>query len=108
MISPSLKWETVTVHRPGDPVPDGQGGWEPGQPSTHTVDCQVQPLTVRDELVARTEGANLTFALFAAYDADIRFTDDIEFRGGMATVEGVRTSVKPGVYKRVLIKERQE
>jgi hypothetical protein len=103
-----MKWETVTVWRSGDPVHDGQGGWEPSEKTSHTVRGQVQPLSVRDELVARTDGANLTYAFFCDYDADIRFPDEVEFRDGPATVEGIRTSVKDGVYKRVLLKVRQE
>lgn len=107
-MNPVLKWDTLTVEREGEPVPDGQGGTKPGSTTTHEITGQLQPLSMHTEVVARTETAEVMWAFFCDYDADVVKGDTGTVRGFAVEVEGLRSSPKPGVFKRVTLKEPQQ
>lgn len=107
-MNPTLKWDTLTVEREGDPVSDGQGGTMPGPTTTHDVAGQLQPLSMHTEVIARTETAEVMWAFFCEYDADVRKGDTGTVRGFAVEVEGVRSGPKPGVFKRVTLLEPQQ
>lgn len=108
-VTPRLYSETVTIVRPGAPVSDGQGGWRDGPAVEVEVDATVQPLTVRDALIARQEGATVTHTMFAPWGTDVRRGDTMVApdRGFEAEVVGIRRSAKPGHHLRVSLEERQ-
>lgn len=108
-VTPALLSETVVVSRPGPPVSDGAGSWADGPAETVEVAATVHPLTVRDALIARQEGATVTHTMFCAWDADVRRGDTVEVadRGFHAEVIGIRRSALPGHHMRVSLEERQ-
>jgi hypothetical protein len=109
-ITPRLfKMETVNRVRDGDLVSDGQGGWTPGPPVVTEMEGLIQPLSVRDALIARQEGVTVTHTLFAPWGDDWKRGDTVQAitRGFEAEVTGVRKSAKPGHHQRVQLEERQ-
>jgi hypothetical protein len=108
-VSPSFYPDQVAMDLPGTPVSDGQGGWTDGEPTTVEFRGNLQPLTVRDEVVARQDGANVTHTVFC--DADVPAVRGAVVRVAAREFEGValgvRRSSKPGHHMRITVEERQ-
>lgn len=104
-----LQTETVKRVRPDGRVTDGQGGWQPGPDVVTVMEGAVQPLTLRDALIARQQGSTVTHVGFFAWDADWVRGDRLVAvdRGFEAEVIGVRRSSKPGHHLRINLEERQ-
>lgn len=104
-----LRMEKVNRVRPGEPVSDGSGGWSDGPPDVTEVEAAIQPLTMRDALIARQEGSTVSHVMFCEWDADWERGDTVQAvtREFEAEVLGVRRSSKPGHHMRVNLEERQ-
>ena len=71
MIDPGKMNRRVTIETAGAPVPDGGGGYTPGDPTTLETWAHVEPLTGDEQVQAMQTGMRRPHRFTVRYRADV-------------------------------------